>query len=917
VNIPNAFALLLNILLRPTKWQTTVASIDPDLPLDFSILEVTSEQWRRPIMWRVFVNGYLLLPLLLFGASVFMHLIFGRSIDGVLAAFSFMLIIGLTVGMTMSTAAGIAVIAIVGTSAALLWPPQQVLMFDMITSVRYAHLYGLTSAVLLIVSANCTRHTLQEALSRQIGGIVIGLIASAVIMVATTFLIITTIQARQTNSLPGNSVGIVLALQPLLLLGIAAYLQSRSVWRAIVVGLGTAILFVVGFGRTGSEYGLEFGGNELLIGMNAVGLMMFLVLTALPFALTRRFVGTWPAFVAAAFGGLAIYIAYERIFTLFDFWGNLLLAIAFIIGGLTFGWIWSAVAYLFEAGWNTLLYRLDSAGSGPVRWLKYHAVFWDEIQQIPFFELSDYLVLAAGREAATPNLAESSPEQHSAQSEPMLQLVNESRQQWAAQAARIELDARRLEALKSVESLARISDDSAAGLLSTPAGLMLRNFARLGADVGAALAQPSPYNQRLVLSSVAHALENLQSELARDGRDRLAVRYQSVARQWHKVVTDHIAELDHLSLANGQIPNPYIVGVPLTRRQEIFVGRTDIARYVEDILRTGDHPPVLLYGPRRMGKTSLLYQLNWMLPRRILPLVVDLQGPISLASNNVGFLHAFARGVRQAAARNEITLPQISREALEQEPFTIFDDWLNQVGQIVIKEGHETVLLALDEFEALDESLSAGVLEERAILGMLRHIVQHRRGVKLLLSGSHTLDEFRRWSSYLINAQVVELGYLEEAEARQLIESPIQEFPLRYEPNAVRHVLYLTQGHPYLVQLLCMEIVAYKNRQAHAQRHLATAVDVEQVIPAMLERGQQFFADIELNQVDEDGRFALRWLAIKGAGYYATVEEFDSISDELEGPKTLQQLVRRSILTNKDGQVCFQIEAVRRWFGER
>lgn len=920
MTIPNPFVLLFNILLRPSKWQQTVTQIDPELPLEFSLVELTRDHWRNQTMRRVLLNGYVILPLILFGACLIGHLLFGRPIDGVIAAFAFTAIIGLTFGITVSAAVGIAVLAVVGTSAALLWSDQQVILFDMIFSLRFGHLFGLSSALMLIGIANCTRHTVQKSfrqgsLGRQVGGVMLGMIASLVITAGATYMVLTIINARQTQQLPGNTVGIALALLPTLLLGLAVFLQSQSWRKATIFAIATAAFFMYGFGRIGSEYGLEFGGNELLIGMSAVTISFFFILSILPFTITRRFVGTWPAAVAGASGGLAIYGSQELIFSLFWFRENILLAIALLLVGLFFGWVWSAVAYLFEAAWNTLIYRLDSQHDGPVRWLTYHAAFCDEIQRFPFFELDDYLVMAVERGIVTEHgfMSRLLPDLP-ADGESIIQFVGQSRQQWAAQSARAELDARRLERLNSVEELANTKADAAAGLLSTTAGLMLRNFAQLGGDISAALTQPSPYNRRLVLSGVAHDLENLKIELGRDATNPVAIRYQPVAEHWHKIVTDHIDALDSAAKTNQQIPSPYIVGVPLTRSQEMFVGRTDVARYVEDILRRVDHPPLLLYGARRMGKTSLLYQLSWMLPRRILPLVVDLQGPVSLATTDAGFLFAFARGIRMAAARNEVTLPELSREELKDEPFTVFDEWLRRSGQAVVADGRDTVLLALDEFEALDASLAAGVLEERAILGMLRHIVQHSRGIKLLLSGSHTLAEFRRWSSYLINAQVLKLEYLTEAEARELIETPIPDFPLRYEPDAVRRVLDLTRGHPYLVQLACMEVVAYKNKQEPAQRFLATVADVDANIAAMLERGQQFFADIELNQVDENGRGLLRWLAKQGLGYSATEGELAAVIGMDTLSETTQQLILRSIIESQDGGYSIQVELVRHWF---
>lgn len=905
MRILESLALLLHILLCPSRWIDAITAIDPTLPPEFSLLELRHHHWQNRRLRQLLFNGYVILPLLCFGLLLISLLLLGQPLAGTLTAFVAVAVVALVYGWLVSAAAGIVILPVVGTVAGVLWIDESTLLIDLIISKRYGWFFGLSTALTIVVVNHLSRRSLYDSRWRQVGGVVLGFVAALLVMAVAIALLFGLITGRQNGLVPGLSVGWLVALIPALLLGVASYVQTRHWLKTVSVAGITAILIVWSFGEIGYEFSHQIGGMAQLIGIGSITLGLFFVFTILPYAMVRRFVGAWHAAVASAVGGLATYPTAQAIFSIYALWENLLLAGTLLVAGLAFDWLWSGGAYFFEAGWNTLLYRLDSraneqAVGKPLRWLRYHSAFWDEIQRLPFFELADYLVLAT--------------EENARAGESLIRQINESRQQWAAQAARSELDARRLERLESVAALASTRAETAAGLLATPAGLMLRTFAQLGGDVAAALAQPSPYNQRLVLTSVVRDLENVQSELARNGKDRLARRYMPVAQQWHDVVSQQITQLDETAQTNQEIPNPYIVGVPLTRRQEIFVGRSDVARNVEDILRQGDHPPLLLYGPQRMGKTSLLYQLNWMLPRRILPLVVDLQGPVSLARDNIGFLHALARGIRMAADKNELTLPELTRSQLAVEPFTGFDDWLNQIGGVIAKDNREAVLLALDEFEALDAALSTGVLEERAILGMLRHIVQHRRGVKLLLSGSHTLDEFRRWSSYLINAQVVELSYLEPTEARRLIETPITDFPLRYDETGIQQVLDLTNRHPYLVQLLCMEIVALKNRQSPTLRYLANAEDVEHAVSAMLERGQQFFADIELNQVDEQGRAVLVWLAKQRTGYWASMAEFSAVFPDQDVSKGLRQLVQRSLLVEQNGKFSFAVEVIRRWF---
>nr|HID13835.1 ATP-binding protein [Anaerolineae bacterium] len=375
------------------------------------------------------------------------------------------------------------------------------------------------------------------------------------------------------------------------------------------------------------------------------------------------------------------------------------------------------------------------------------------------------------------------------------------------------------------------------------------------------------------------------------------------------IVGAHVRELAEEAEARQEIANPYIIGVPLTERQEIFVGRTDVGARIEGLLLDRRRPPLLLYGQRRMGKTSLLNNLGRLLPSTIVPLFVDLQGPATQASDHAGFLYNVARFIADSARRHGLALPRLPREALASDPFTRFDEWLDEVEGAL---GQSTALLALDEFETLDSAIAKGRFDEEAILGTLRHLIQHRPRFKVLLSGSHTLDELQRWASYLINAQVVHISYLKEDEARRLIERPVRDFALRYEPRATRRVLDLTRGHPALVQLLCAEIVALKNEQPPAVRRLARLSDVEAAVPEALSRGSLFFADIERNQVDGAG-LLLRFIAAQGEGAVVSQETLArQFPDELE--RALALLRRRELIEPVDRGYRFQVELIRRWF---
>jgi hypothetical protein len=163
------------------------------------------------------------------------------------------------------------------------------------------------------------------------------------------------------------------------------------------------------------------------------------------------------------------------------------------------------------------------------------------------------------------------------------------------------------------------------------------------------------------------------------------------------------------------------------------------------------------------------------------------------------------------------------------------------------------------------------------------------------------------------------LGYLQEAEARQLIETPIENFALRYEPSASQRVLDLTKGHPFLVQLLCAEIVALKNDQDPSIRRLATLADVEAAIPAALEHGSMFFSDIERNQLDAQSLQVLRYLAqqseaaiISSADLAAHFTGGAKITEGISG--SIELLLRRELIETKPSGYSIQLELIRRWF---
>ncbi|RKZ51480.1 MAG: ATP-binding protein [Candidatus Parabeggiatoa sp. nov. 2] len=670
--------------------------------------------------------------------------------------------------------------------------------------------------------------------------------------------------------------------------------------------------------------------NQILIGI-AIGTMIGIgasLLFALPYLFAKQKASDWAGIISGVLVSGSIYIFLYKLdyspwtilsATLLRDDTHLLsrfiepfiqthsLGLIGLVGVTLLGLTWhrwqALLLYPIVSAWNLLVYRAeqrrlnriqekDSRQSGLKHSLfRWHSVCWDERQHLPLYGLEDYLVTVS--------------ERYPTEGQAAITYVSTTRQRWAAQAAQIELDARRLQNCDSVAAISE-AQKLAAGELTGPANSLLRSLGSLSQDVAAALKQNSSYNQRLALKDVEERLERLLRELTRSS-EKYAERFRPIVDHWRAIISTRI--LDYATEYEGEIDNPYVVALPLTAQQEIFVGRTNISKRLEQFLRKQPCPPLLLYGQRRMGKTSLLNNLTRLLPSTIIPLFVDLQGLPSLAKDDAGFFDNLSSEMQYSAQNSGYTLPTLTRDTLTPDPFSRFVQWLNEVE---ISLENNLLLLMLDEFEALNKTFVRGDLDGTKILGFFRHLIQHRPRLKILFSGSHTLDELEHWASYLINVQTLHISYLKENEARQLIEQPMADFGLTYTPEASQRVLELTRCHPYLVQLLCSEIVTQKNEQPVEKRWIAQVDDVIAAIENALENSHFLFLNIVTEQISATSLAVLRFIAAQGEGACVNRAQLaEHFPEQLE--QSLKNLLQRELIETVEGGYRFQVELIRRW----
>jgi hypothetical protein len=277
---------------------------------------------------------------------------------------------------------------------------------------------------------------------------------------------------------------------------------------------------------------------------------------------------------------------------------------------------------------------------------------------------------------------------------------------------------------------------------------------------------------------------------------------------------------------------------------------------------------------------------------------VDLQGAASAATPK-GLAENLATQIIDAARQlpRTVKLPYPDGEKLAQDPFPALQTWLGEIERTIPSK---RFLLCLDEFERLSEVEEA---TRTRTLNFLRNVLQHRQKWTLLFSGSHQLSELPPyWSDYLINTRALRISYLQESEARELILQPVEDFAKIYEPSAVDVIIQLTRCQPYLVQLVCYEVVELLNREIRENRRdagtvKATGEDIHAVIPTVIERGDQYFRELWTSLTESD-RTLLRCVV---QGETPTAQH----------KKVVRKLVQKEIL-EKEGN-AFQVPLVQRF----
>lgn len=435
---------------------------------------------------------------------------------------------------------------------------------------------------------------------------------------------------------------------------------------------------------------------------------------------------------------------------------------------------------------------------------------------------------------------------------------------------------------------------------------------RVASDSHIVATSRSPRQRSIALNRATGTLTDLRQQgptFPTPERDNLTAIFQ----QWLDILLAHASDVGTLEVRDT-VTSPYIVGaiVPANR----LVGRDDLHRQLEGMWgRDGQRDSLVIYGHRRMGKSSLMRSLLSFcrLGEDTSLAVVNLQNVVwDEGLSDLCYTIAFRlwEGVTEA-------LPEPVADDFVTRPLPTLRTWLAALHRA---QPQHRFILVLDEYELIDKELPAAASAE--MIRFLRGMTQDYPWLAVALVGLHDLKErgtnfadplFQTW-------RPVRVGFMDEDATADALQIEDDAFPLDYSFESITLIHRLTGGQPYLVQLIGDRLVERFNRRLRQDLEppdpTFREADIEAVIShaEFFEQGDAYFRGIWGQAAAPEGQHALlRVLAPHEQGISLEALRHAAALGTAPFDAALDALRRHDIVAC-DGERCrFTVELMRRW----
>ncbi len=360
--------------------------------------------------------------------------------------------------------------------------------------------------------------------------------------------------------------------------------------------------------------------------------------------------------------------------------------------------------------------------------------------------------------------------------------------------------------------------------------------------------------------------------------------------------------------------NPFVFGKTVTGNS--FVNRKQEIRELSDALRGGQS--VIIYSPRRYGKTSLIKKVMSILKKEGVEIFyIDMYRIASIE----GFYETYSRlllsGLKSGASKIISTLnsllptlnPTLSYTAPDMPSVTIsagvpvlkktetLSELLNSVDKLMGKRNKKGCVV-FDEFQEITEIEDGEMLERE-----MRAAFQHHKNTVYVFLGSrdHLMQKlFKDRNRPFYNFGLhFPLCMIPKEEWKRYISEQFGKGGYTADESAFDLLLKITRGHPYYTQLFCSELW-----QSGKESKRVDTESVKDSIGNVLNREKYIFTAV-WDQLHSKDRKLLSALASEGSAYiyskdFITRHNFGSASSI---QRSVERLTEKSLIMKSEGSM--------------
>ncbi len=343
--------------------------------------------------------------------------------------------------------------------------------------------------------------------------------------------------------------------------------------------------------------------------------------------------------------------------------------------------------------------------------------------------------------------------------------------------------------------------------------------------------------------------------------------------------------------------NPYRAGAPVGGDTDAFVGRENILNAIKNVANDLHRNALILYGQRRIGKTSLLKQTEMLLQDSHCPIFVDWQEKADWPLSKV---------LEELAYIVSVSLGQ-AKPSLGTDPNASFKQWL---ADQLLNSQNKPLLFLFDEFDVIATSKTS----KEILIYLSQLLTLNAQRLTVIFSVGCKIEQLpNEWFKIReIENQFISL--FTQTETEELIRLSEKNQTLEWTVPAISEVWRLAAGHPFFTQQLCAKVWDYLYQKNPSQPPLVTVNSINAIIP-QLDTADNILQSLwrSLSLAEQIVAIILAQPQIRWAEFVNPLKKIESLLEQARSSLIKWELINEQ----PNDSYRFKVEIIRRYVETR